>query len=137
MIASASKSDRLAMWSRHWKQGGLIGCPYVPEGRSPETGFDCYGLVHYLFAELGQPLPSDVYEAGRLFRKLEAGDRVQPWDLAYFQESAVGRRHLGVMVESRWMLHTCLQTNGVARSEITRAPWYLMLTGLYRRKEAA
>ena len=37
--------------------GDLIGVPFVGNGRSKETGFDCYGLVQEMFRRAGRTLP--------------------------------------------------------------------------------
>lgn len=34
-----------------------IGVPYLPGGRDPARGLDCYGLVRAVYRELGRELP--------------------------------------------------------------------------------
>lgn len=60
----------------------LIGIPYVWGGSSPRTGFDCSGLVQYVFFRVGVRLPHSTWgqmRFGRRVRHLEAGDVVFFW----------------------------------------------------------
>lgn len=55
--------------------GDLIGVPFVGNGRSKETGFDCYGLVQEMFRRAGRTLPDytadfkDVQQIDALIRE--------------------------------------------------------------------
>jgi hypothetical protein len=131
MIVSASPPDLIARWCRPYRDGGLIGRPYGEDG--------CLRLAQQLFREAGYPLPDEVAQAARGFRRLAPGERPQFLDVAYFRGALFGRRHLAVMLDARWMLHTgrppLLQ--GVTRSELSRSPWATMLHGVYRRLDCA
>ena len=59
----------------------LTGIPYVWGGASPRSGFDCSGLVQYVYGKLGIPLPHytvSQYGHGRPVSRssLRAGDLV-------------------------------------------------------------
>ncbi len=126
MIACASKSDlAVHLWE-------LVGTRYREGGSLPSTGFDCWGFVRYAYARAGIELPDDVYLAGRQFRALTHTDRRQFLDLAYFGDQTLGGRHIGILLDDRWMLHAGQLVNGVARSELTRPPWTQTLRGCYR-----
>jgi cell wall-associated NlpC family hydrolase len=61
----------------------LTGIPYVWGGSSPRTGFDCSGLVTYVYGKLGISLPHytvSLYQRGRAV----ARSRLRPGDLVFF-----------------------------------------------------
>ena len=68
---------------------GLVGTPYRWGGNTPESGFDCSGLVDYVFrSEAGMALPRTSREIAAVDApKISRGD-LQAGDLLFF-----GRRH--------------------------------------------
>lgn len=64
-----------------------IGVPYKPGGRGPD-GWDCYGLVKYLFGLRGIQLPDwdvDPADVRAVARQMRDGVRVE-MELGYAQE---------------------------------------------------
>jgi cell wall-associated NlpC family hydrolase len=59
----------------------LIGAPYAPMGRGPDS-FDCWGFVKHIYKALGIDLPEFVYtEDGRTKTKVFESERLQPrWE---------------------------------------------------------
>jgi cell wall-associated NlpC family hydrolase len=83
---AADFGTRVAAYARH-----LVGVPYRWGGTSPRTGFDCSGLVRYVFAHFGVSL------AHSSFADLARGRRVtraqlRPGDLVFFY----GGGHVGI-----------------------------------------
>jgi cell wall-associated NlpC family hydrolase len=79
---------QVVVYARHF-----LGVPYSWGGTTPHTGFDCSGLVRYVYAHFGIPLPHSSY--GDLMR----GHRVlrrwlRPGDLVFF----AGASHVGIYV---------------------------------------
>jgi len=79
-----------------------LGVPYTWGGASPKTGFDCSGLVTYVFAQLGVSLPhyaaSQFYSADAVW---VSPHRLQPGDLVFFVGSDGTRKepgHVGIYV---------------------------------------
>jgi peptidoglycan DL-endopeptidase CwlO len=69
----------------------LTGIPYVWGGASPRSGFDCSGLVQYVYGKLGVSLPHytvSLYGHGRSV----ARSRLRPGDLVFFS----GLGHVGI-----------------------------------------
>ncbi|MDR1872595.1 MAG: C40 family peptidase [Deltaproteobacteria bacterium] len=79
-----------------------LGVPYVYGGRSPK-GFDCSGLVWYVYKENGLKLPnssSKQVKSGRAVKKSE----LAPGDLVFFQSG--GRvNHVGIYAGQGRMIH--------------------------------
>jgi cell wall-associated NlpC family hydrolase len=95
---------------------GFRGVPYRPGGADPE-GFDCSGLVQYVFAQYGIEVPRVVeqqYETGRKLRSTE----VQPGDLLFFNTASRGRNptHVGISLGGDRFVHAP-NSRGVVRIE--------------------
>ena len=85
-----------------------LGVPYVWGGASPKTGFDCSGLVAYVFAQLGVSLPH--YAAAQWYSPEAvwvAPERLQPGDLVFFTGSDGTRKapgHVGIYVGDGYLI---------------------------------
>ena len=101
-IASAQANAANAVLFRAMS---LVGTPYRWGGNTPQGGFDCSGLVSYVFRDAaGMALPhqsSAMAELGR--RRLAAAD-LQSGDLVFF---ASGRHvdHVGIYVGEGRFVH--------------------------------
>jgi cell wall-associated NlpC family hydrolase len=77
---------------------GFLGVTYVWGGESPQTGFDCSGLVQYVYREVGISLPrvaQDQYDAGPA---VPPGTAVEPGDLVFFGSGPDAVEHVGMYV---------------------------------------
>jgi cell wall-associated NlpC family hydrolase len=92
----------------------LRGVPYRNGGSDP-NGFDCSGLVQWVFALNGRALPREVREQYRIGREVDADD-VQPGDLLFFDTSSHGASHVGIAIDRESFVHAP-STNGVVRVE--------------------
>lgn len=111
----------------------LLGTPYRAEGQRPTEGFSCWSLVRYLYAQIGLPLPLDVWQAGRFF--VPAVPPYQPMDVAVFRLIPGRRPHVGCMLQAPRFVQCSLATNGVACSEITRDFWRQSFVHCLRHRE--
>jgi cell wall-associated NlpC family hydrolase len=80
-----------------------IGRPYRYGGASPREGFDCSGLVEYVFNRAGLRVPRDTRGQIAAVRSVERSE-LQAGDLVFFR---VGRKklHVGIVVDDGRMVH--------------------------------
>jgi peptidoglycan DL-endopeptidase CwlO len=93
-----------------------LGVPYRWGGASP-AGFDCSGLVMYVFAQVGVSLPHSSYAqygAGSPVSR----DQLQPGDLVFFD----GLGHVGIYVGGNSFIHAPHSGDVVKISSMTG--WY-------------
>lgn len=111
---------------------GLVGTPYRYGGNTPESGFDCSGLVTYVFRDmLDLRLP-------RTSRELAAiqGPRIDPNRLAAADLVFFGRQgeveHVGIYVGEGRFVHAP-RTGGTVRLDRLDGPyWRERYTGAKR-----
>jgi len=79
----------------------LIGLPYK-FGGSDIDGFDCSGLVHYVYASFGIELPRSASQQSRLRPRISL-ERAQPGDILFFK---FGRRwHAAIYLGGTRFVH--------------------------------
>lgn len=102
---------------------GLLGIPYKFAGSSPETGFDCSGLIRFVFREvLGINLPGRAEDIGRGGEKLSDA-LLSPGDLVFFNTLNRPLSHVGIYLGNRLFLHSP-STGGVVRIESMTLPYW-------------
>lgn len=79
---------------------GALGIPYRWAGSSPETGFDCSGLIAWAYAQVGVSLPHNAAAifAGGTPVPLEA---IEPGDIVSFH----GSGHAGIYIGGGQYVH--------------------------------
>jgi peptidoglycan DL-endopeptidase CwlO len=76
-----------------------LGVPYRWGGSSP-SGFDCSGLVMYVFAQIGVSLPHSTYALWNVGVPVSR-DQLQPGDLVFFS----GLGHMGIYIGGNQFIH--------------------------------
>jgi len=76
-----------------------LGVPYRWGGASP-SGFDCSGLVMYVFAQIGISLPHSTYALWNVGTPVSY-DQLQPGDLVFFN----GLGHMGIYIGGGQFIH--------------------------------
>jgi peptidoglycan endopeptidase LytE len=74
-----------------------LGVPYVWGGTSPATGFDCSGLVQYVFRQNGIPMPRTSWAQYSYVTKISES-QLQPGDLVFFSTYGPGASHVGIYI---------------------------------------
>ncbi len=95
----------------------LTGSPYQWAGTDPETGFDCSGLVWYVFNSFGIPInrtASDQARNGIPIDKSEA----RPGDVVCFY-SGDSIAHSGIYIGDNKFVHSASSVTGVVVSELS------------------
>lgn len=70
-----------------------IGKKYTWAGNNPSTGFDCSGLIHYVFKENGIDLPRTVKEIEHTGSEVSLND-VRPGDLICLSSTGPSGKHI-------------------------------------------
>lgn len=108
-----------------------IGVGYRFGGDSPSRGFDCSGLVHYCFAELGVKVPHStnaLYDEGR---KVPKGSLL-PGDLVFFNISGHGVSHVGIYSGGDRMVHAPSSGSKVREETLDIKYWRQRYVGARR-----
>ena len=96
----------------------FVGYRYVWAGTSPATGFDCSGLVQYVYSHFNYSLPrvaNDQATCGIAVSRAE----LQPGDLLGFYSGGSYVGHIGIYIGNNQFVHASSSTTGVIVSELS------------------
>lgn len=83
----------------------LVGTPYRYGGNTPESGFDCSGLIGYVFHDVaGARLPRSAADIDRLDAPAISRARLAPGDLVFFRDGG-SVSHIGIYVGEGRFVH--------------------------------
>ena len=96
-----------------------LGVPYVYGGASP-SGFDCSGLVMYVFGQIGISLPHNTVAQWDYSNAVSVSrSQLEPGDLVFF----AGLGHVGIYVGGGQFIHAP-HTGDVVRIDSLNEGWY-------------
>ena len=102
----------------------LLGTPYRWGGSTPESGFDCSGLVGYVFRNtLGIELPRisrDMANVGELVRDRDA---LVEGDLVFFSRKGSRVDHVGIYLGNGQFLHSPRTGKDVEVASLATGYW--------------
>jgi cell wall-associated NlpC family hydrolase len=102
---------------------GLVGDAYQWGGTSPSTGFDCSGLVQYVFSKFGISLPRTSYEQWNQGTPVSYQD-LAPGDLVFFDADGPGASHVGIYVGNGAFVSADDPSSGVRVNHLSN-PWWM------------
>jgi len=100
---------------------GFRGVPYRLGGDDP-TGFDCSGLVRFVFAEYGVLVPRVVEDQYQVGDKVKPKD-IKPGDLLFFSTKGAGATHVAIAVGEDRFVHAP-NSRGVVRVEALTSDYW-------------
>jgi cell wall-associated NlpC family hydrolase len=107
-----------------------IGRPYRLGGETP-AGFDCSGLVHYVYGLLEVPLPRTV--AGQLRAgRVVPSDQPAPGDLVFFRISGSRISHVGIYLGGQTFVHAPRSGRVVQAQSLSEDWWQRRLAAVRR-----
>ena len=103
---------------------GLVGTPYRYGGNTPEGGFDCSGLVAYVFREAtGLQLPRSTREQIAYPARSIGRDDLRPGDLVFFNPRGGRVSHIGIYVGEGRFVHAPSSGGTVRLDELDSDYW--------------
>ena len=113
-----------------------LGTPYRTGGLSPKTGFDCSGLVAYVYREgAGLALPRNTFELSH-FGEPIARAALRPGDLVFYNTQRRENSHVGIYLGEDRFIHAPT-SGGEVRVESLRADYWVRRYNGARRVIAA
>ncbi|WP_339463531.1 C40 family peptidase [Pseudomonas sp. EA_105y_Pfl2_R69] len=104
---------------------GLVGTPYRYGGNSPAGGFDCSGLIGYVYRDAaGISLPRSTRELIGMRAPVVSRDRLQSGDLLFFATNG-GRQvsHAGIYVGDGRFVHAPSSGGTVRLDSLSNSYW--------------
>ncbi|MFN3580191.1 MAG: C40 family peptidase [Pseudomonas sp.] len=112
----------------------LVGTPYRYGGSTPDTGFDCSGLINYVYREAaGVDLPRTTAGLSAMSTKKPSASNLQPGDLVLFATNSRRRvDHAGIYVGDGRFLHAPSSGGKVRVDSLQASYWQRAFTGARR-----
>ena len=109
-----------------------LGIRYQWGGKSPETGFDCSGLIVYSAQRsLGLKLPPRSDDIAKIGNKINKKD-LQVGDLVFFNTLGTRYSHVGVYLGQNKFVHSPRRGHVVRIEDMTLRYWTVRYTGARR-----
>lgn len=108
----------------------FLGVPYRWGGSTPR-GFDCSGLVQYVYREAGVNLPRRSTDQSRTGRRADLDD-LKPGDLIFFRIDRNVVSHVGISVGGGEFIHAPGTGKTVRRDSLESEWWRRRVMGVRR-----
>ena len=115
-----------------------IGYEYVWGGATPRQGFDCSGLVMYVYGKLGVELPHGSIEQWNsgIGTRITRQRDLQPGDIVYFKNTyRRGISHVGIYAGNRLIVQAISENVGISVSSLDDEFWSSRYVGALRMFE--
>ena len=97
-------TDRVAAERAASQAVKMLGKPYRYGGMSPATGFDCSGLVHFSFRQVGVSVPRSTELQLRASAPVR-GAQLRRGDLLFFDQEGKKKSHVAIYVGDGKFVH--------------------------------
>lgn len=110
----------------------LVGTPYRYGGNTPDSGFDCSGLVRYVVSRAANvELPRTTEAMGTRGVPLER-QQVASGDLVFFNTTGRPNSHVGIYVGQNRFVHAPSSGGTVRLEDMTKPYWASRYNGARR-----
>ena len=111
---------------------GLIGISYRMGGSTPQSGFDCSGMVRYVFqSALGLNLPRRAEEISRVGTRVDRAE-LKPGDLVFYKTLRKTFSHVGIYLGNNRFIHAPSAGGAVRIDDMTQSYWSARFNGARR-----
>lgn len=111
---------------------GYLGIRYKYGGNSPDTGFDCSGLVRYVVNQaVGLALPRDTRAISQVGAQVRT-EELQPGDLVFFNTMRRPFSHVGIYIGDHRFIHAPASGGAVELVSMTERYWQSRFDGARR-----
>lgn len=111
---------------------GYLGIRYRYGGSSPDTGFDCSGLVRYVVNQaVGVALPRDARAIAQMGAQVNT-DELQPGDLVFFNTMKRPFSHVGIYIGEHRFIHAPASGGAVELVSMGERYWASRFNGARR-----
>lgn len=116
---------------------GLVGVPYRYGGNTPKGGFDCSGLIAYVYNNsVGIKLPRTIREMSRTGQSIQ-NQAPAPGDLVFFNTTGESYSHAGIYVGQGRFVHAPSKGGTVRLDRMSSPYWAARYTEARRIVNAA
>jgi cell wall-associated NlpC family hydrolase len=110
----------------------FIGVRYKWGGNSPDTGFDCSGLIRYVYSQItGQALPHNAHDLSRVGETVDRTE-LQPGDLVFFNTLRKPFSHVGIYLGESRFVHSPSRGGAVEIVDMSDRYWKSRYNGARR-----
>lgn len=114
------------------KAMGLLGIHYKFGGTQPETGFDCSGLVGYVFKHAtGLALPHNARAISMVGQNIKESE-LTPGDLVFYNTRRRPFTHVGIYIGNHRFIHSPSTGGGVEVVDMREKYWSARFNGARR-----
>jgi peptidoglycan endopeptidase LytE len=106
------------------------GAPYRTAGSGP-SGFDCSGLVWYVFGQHGIQVPRTVAQQYHVGSRIDTRD-LRAGDLVFFNTTGAGPSHVGISIGGDEFVHAPAGSGQVRVERLGAAYWKDRFVGARR-----